>query len=130
VKIGVVSGIGGIAILAALTVAVFGWSSAATAEFTFPATDGKGTMTYRCQVAETFEETEHNARAAHAFFEPVLLESARVYALALAESMLPGRPSAEIAAEVDVINDESEAIRKAIHRNFEQQFRCRYLGST
>ncbi len=129
-KTGFIFGIGGVGILAAVTVAALGWFSSATADFTFPVTDGKGTMTYRCQMKETLVKTEQNARAAHAFFEPVLLETARLQAEALATSMVPGRPSSEIAAELEVINATSDANRKAVHRDFEDQFRCQYRGST
>lgn len=129
-KIGIVSGICGIGILAAAIVASFGLSSSATADFTFPVTDGNGTMTYRCKMKETLVETEENARAAHAFFEPRLSETARNQAEAMAASMLPGRPSSEIATELEVINAEADANRKAIHREFQQQFRCEYRGST
>ncbi len=42
------------------------------AEFTFPAVDGQGSLTYQCYPAVTPQQTELNARAAHAFFEPEL----------------------------------------------------------
>lgn len=128
-KTGFIFGIGGIGILAA-AVASLGWSSSATADFTFPVTDGKGTMTYRCQMQETLVETEENARAAHAFFEPILLETAKIQAEAMAARMLPGRPSSEIAAELEVINATSDANQKAVHRDLQHQFRCQYRGST
>lgn len=129
-KIGLVSGIGGIGILAAMIVAFLGWSSSATADFTFPSIDGKVIMTYRCQIKETRVETDENARAAHAFFESVLLETARLQAKAMAASMLPGRPSSEIIPELEVIVAEGDANRKALHRDFRQQFQCQYRGST
>lgn len=129
-KIGIVSGICGIGILAAVIAASSGLSSSATADFTFPVTYGNGTMSYRCQMKENLVETEENARAAHAFFEPRLLETARNQAEAMAASMFPRRPSSEIASELEVINAEFDANRRAVHRDFQQQFRCQYRGGT
>lgn len=114
----------------AVIAATFGLSSSATADFTFPVTDSNGTTSYRCHMKETLAETEENARAAHAFFEPRLLDTARNQADAMAATMLPGRPSSEIAAELDLIYAESDSNRKAVHREFQQQFGCEYRGST
>ena len=128
-KIGIVVGICGIGILAAVNAASFGLASFANADFTFPVTDGNGTMSYRCQMKENLVETEKNARAAHAFFEPRLLETARNQAESMSASMLQGRPSSKIAAELEAINAESVSSRKAVHRDLEQQFRCEYRGN-
>lgn len=129
-KIGLIAGSCGIGILAAVFAVSFGMPSSATAEFTFPVTDGNGTMSYRCELKENLGESEDNARAAHAFFEPRLLETARNQAEAMAASMAPGRPSSDIAAELAIINAQSESNRKAVHRDVQQQFRCEYRGST
>lgn len=127
---GIVASIGGLGVLALVVVGTFELSSSKTADFTFPVTDGKGTMTYRCPIAETSEESENTARAAHALFEPALLESARSQGKAMAASMSPDRPSSDVVAELEVINAKADAHRKTIHREIQRQFGCVYRGST
>lgn len=70
------------------------------------------------------------ARAAHALFEPVLLETARLQVKALAASMSPIRSSSDVAAELEIINAEANEHRKEVHSEMQNHFGCVYKGST
>lgn len=129
-KLGLIASTGGLGALAMVVLGTSGLFSSKTADFTFPVTGGKGTMTYRCQVAETPEESEMTARAAHTLFEPALLESAQSQGRAMAASMSPDRSSSDVVAELEAINAEANAHRKEVHSEMQRNFGCVYRGSS
>ena len=118
----------GLTLLGLVTLGLPAWSTSAA--FTFPAQSGPGMMAYRCPQHETPGQTEANARAAHAAFEAALKTAAQNDAKAMARLMAANRPSAEIAAQLKVLNAEGEATRKALHDQMQAQFGCRYRGSS
>ena len=118
----------GLTLLGLVTLGLPAWSTSAA--FTFPAQGGPGTMTYRCPQRDTPAQTEANARAAHAAFEAALKAAAQADAKAMARLMAANRPSAEIAAQLKVLNAEGEATRTALHDQMQAQFGCRYRGSS
>jgi hypothetical protein len=127
-RIGLVIVVVGIGAAAAGAFAVFGLTSAATVEFSFAAPDNKGSMIYRCQKLDTGQKTEDNARAAHKFFAPALIETARVQGELMARSMSPTRSSADTIPELEHINASADAQRKMLHQDMQSRFGCSYRG--
>ena len=120
----------GFGALAAGTFGYFAGGSFATVEFTFPVPSDKGSVTYRCQELETPQKTVENARAAHQFYVPALLESTRKQAELMARSMSPTRPASEIIPELEQIDAVAYAERKKLQREMQSSFGCAYRRST
>jgi hypothetical protein len=120
----------GVVVVGIGTPALLGLFSPAYAVFSFPATDGSGNIIYRCERLEAAEASEANARSAHAFFEPTLLEIGRWQAGALTASMSPNRKSSEIIPELEKTNARANARRKDANREMQRRFGCGYRGST
>lgn len=101
----------------------------ATVEFSFPVTGDNVSMLYRCQELETPKKTEENARAAHGFFAPLLIEASRLQGEQMARSMSPTRPSSEIIPELEQIKASADARRKDLQHEMQSRFACSYRGS-
>ncbi|PID36003.1 MAG: hypothetical protein CR993_07520 [Rhodobacterales bacterium] len=94
------------------------------AEFTFPAVDGQGSLTYQCYPAVTPQQTELNARAAHAFFEPELRDANRRKTIVAAPIIAKGPLSPEREAELDAALAQEEARFEEIHQRMQDEFGC------
>ncbi len=129
-KTGMVTLAIGFGILAATGLSYVRAIASETAVYTFQVKDGSGSMSYRCAVAATLANSETNARAAHALFEPAVQTAARLQAKAMVASMSPDRVSSDVVADLDSINAEADALRGETHREMQRRFGCNYIGST
>ncbi|MDO6592158.1 hypothetical protein DS901_00020 [Loktanella sp. D2R18] len=100
-----------------------------SADFSYPTNDGELIMTYRCNVLDTAEATDANARAAHAFFEPAVNEISRQQAIAMITSMDTNRASSAIVPELEQTNLSADALRKVAADEMQNRFDCKYKGS-
>ena len=110
-------------------VGFFAVASLATVEFSFAAPGDSLSMIYRCRALETPSKTEENARAAHGFFAPALIEASRLQGELMAQSMSPTRSSSEIIPELEQVNAMADARRKELQVEMQSRFGCSYRGS-
>lgn len=129
-KYGLVVCVCGLGILGAMAAGSLGVFASGSGDFNFPASDGKGTLGYRCDDTETTKISEESARAAHALFEPALQETARVQAKAMVVAMSPDSVSVEVLTMLEDLIAEADARRKEVHREIQKKFGCVYRGSS
>lgn len=129
-KFGLVAGFCGLGILVAMAISSLGLFASGSGDFIFPASDGKGALSYRCADTATTRISQENARAAHALFEPALQETARIQAKAIVIAMTSNSVSAEVITELQALIAEADARRKKLHQEIQQKFGCVYRGST
>jgi len=101
--------------------------------FSYPAPDGRGSISYNCELQASHEESEANARAAYSFYIAAASDLAKRHAAKLFGNMKSYDQAASLEQRTASLNEVSDlrattvTDRKSLSKAIRQLFSCSYL---